>query len=296
MWWPLFELDPLGGRGPRIDTGRFRFEPVMADIESLNERSMTGDLEITAISCAQYPWVKDRYALTSCGSSMGDRYGPKLVARRAMSVEELRTPRNGSPMVIAIPGARTSAFAALTIMLGPRTFEYQAVPFEQVIERVVAGQFDAGLVIHEGQLTFEKAGLHLVEDLGRWWSQKFGLPLPLGVNVIRRDLEQKHGPGTLREVTSLLLQSVEYSMAHRAEGIAHAQVHGRGISATMTDQFVDMYVNKWTLDFGSAGRRAVEVFLQQASAAGLVPPSGAIDFVQPSETERHLQGARDQSR
>jgi 1,4-dihydroxy-6-naphthoate synthase len=288
MWWPLFEVD--GDPAP-VQSDRFRFEAVTHDIETLNERSRTGELEITAISCAQYPWVKDRYALTACGSSMGDEYGPKLVSRVPMSIDALKRPAKGPPVMVAVPGVRTSAFAALNIMLGAGTFGFRAVPFDQIIERVCSGEFDAGLVIHEGQLTFAHAGLHLVEDLGRWWSAKFHLPMPLGANVIRRDLEQRFESGTLREVMELLLRSVEYSMAHRAEGLSHARAHGRGITEAMTDQFVDMYVNKWTLDFGAVGRKAVEEFLGQASAAGLVPATGEIDFVQPLEESRAFQGA-----
>jgi 1,4-dihydroxy-6-naphthoate synthase len=292
MWWPLFEVD--GDPAP-VQSDRFRFEAVTHDIETLNERSLTGELEITAISCAQYPWVRDRYALTACGSSMGDEYGPRLVSRRPNSIEALKRPLTRSPAVIAVPGVRTSAFAALNIMLGAGTFGFRAVPFDQIIQRVCEGEFDAGLVIHEGQLTFESAGLHLVEDLGRWWSAQFHLPLPLGANVIRRDLEQQFGAGTLREVTGLLLRSVQYSMTNREEGLSYAQVQGRGISAAMTDQFVNMYVNKWTLDFGAVGRKAVEEFLVQASTAGLVPAPGVIDFVQPPEKSRAFQGAHDQS-
>jgi 1,4-dihydroxy-6-naphthoate synthase len=294
MWWPLFELN---GRPARIDTGKFRFAPITADIESLNHRAaspsssdathLTPDacLEITAISCAQYPWVQDRYVLTACGASVGDAYGPKLVSRNAISLDELRNPQN----VVAIPGLRTSAFGALSILLGPRSFRYEVVPFELIIERVRIGEFAAGLVIHEGQLTFELHGLHLIADLGSWWVERFKLPLPLGVNVIRRDLEQKYGTGTLQEVTATLLRSVRYALAHREEGLAFAGKFGRGIDAGTVDRFVSMYVNRWTLDFGPVGRSAVEVFLSELNKADLAPEPRAIELIVPREAAEIVQ-------
>ena len=162
MWWPLFERN---GRPPALDTGRFRFVGATADIETLNQRSEAGDFEITAISCAQYPRVKDRYALTACGASMGEQYGPKLVSGDRLSVDDL----NRSDVTIAIPGARTSAFITTCMRLGTTKFRHQVVPFETIIDRVADGTFAAGLIIHEGQLTYETAGLHLIEDLGAWW-------------------------------------------------------------------------------------------------------------------------------
>jgi len=285
MWWPLFCVD---GRPPRLVTGRFRFEPVEQDIQALNERSQTGDLEVTAISCAQYPHVQDRYALTSCGSSMGDSYGPKLISRRSMPPEDLLSPE----VTIAVPGTRTSAFAAVTIMLReiagnvdshdlPAIFNHAVVPFEQIIDRVASGEFAAGLIIHEGQLTFQDAGLHLVADLGEWWTAKHALPLPLGVNVIRRDLETTHGPGTLRELTTLLLASVHYALAHRVESVAYAMRFARNMSSELADQFIWMYVNKLTLDFGDRGRNAVRKFLDETHRAGLTPACSDIDVIEP---------------
>src|SRR5262249_15830660 len=155
--------------------------------------------------------VQHRYALTACGSSMGDDYGPKLVSRQKMSLDNLKHPE----VIIAVPGERTSAFAMTCLILGTGQFQHQVVAFDQIIERVVDGTYPGGLIIHEGQLTFESAGLHLIQDVGRWWTAKTGLPMPLGANVIRRDLEQQHGPGTLREVTATLRRSVEYALAHR---------------------------------------------------------------------------------
>lgn len=284
MWWPLFSID---GEAPRLETGRFRFEPVMEDIESLNRRSLTGDLEITAISCAQFPHVADRYALTACGASMGDGYGPKLVTREPMTRDEFLS----RTLSIAIPGRRTTAYSALIILaetskrqnvetskhavgatVGHPPFTPHEVPFETVIDQVASGAFDAGLVIHEGQLTYEQAGLHLVADLGAWWMDVEGLPLPLGVNTVRRDLEDRFGPGTLAEVTALLRQSVEYALANREASIAYALRFARGMPAELADRFVHLYVNRWTLDFGDDGRAAVRRFLKRCHACGLAPP------------------------
>lgn len=279
MWWPLFELND---KPPRVDTGRFRFVPVMQDIETLNQRSASGEMEITAISVAQYPHVKDIYAFTSCGSSMGDNYGPKLVSRQPMSLEDMQA----SPTKVAVPGERTSAFGTLSLMLGKGGFPYEVIPFDRIIDVVVSGDFPAGLIIHEGQLTFEGAGLHLVADVGQWWTGKTNLPLPLGGNVIRRDLEEAHGPGTLREITGLLVRSLEYALAHREESIAYALGYARNMGAARADKFISMYVNKWTLDFGEQGRAAVRAFLGELAKADLAPDPGKVDFISPAiETE-----------
>lgn len=277
MWWPLFERD---GQPASIETGRFRFQSVTADIETLNRAAETSippddPLEITAISAAQYPFVKDRYILTACGASIGERYGPKLVAREPLTIDDLKR-RNA---VIAIPGERTSAFLTLSIMLGRGTFRHGCVPFDQIIERVADGTYDAGLVIHEGQLTFEEAGLHLIADLGEWWWERHRLPLPLGVNAIRRDLEQRHGPGTLREIAGTLRRSVEYALAHRDEAIEHAMQFARGLNVAIADRFIGMYVNARTLEFGDEGWRAIKTLLNEGHRAGLCPPIDELDFV-----------------
>jgi 1,4-dihydroxy-6-naphthoate synthase len=272
MWWPLLDE----GDGPAIDTEGFRFEAVLADIEALNRRAETGDLEITAMSCAQYPHVQDTYALTACGASMGDAYGPKLVAAEPMEVEALTRPG----CVIAVPGERTSAFGATSLILGAGAFAWETVPFDEIIERVADGTYPAGLVIHEGQLTFEAAGLHLVEDVGRWWSATHdGLPLPLGVNTIRRDLDDEHGPGTIGTVTSVLRRSVEHALAHRPESIRRALAYARGMGADLADEFVSMYVNAWTLDFGPTGLAGVRRFLDELDRIGLVPATAERSFV-----------------
>lgn len=279
MWWPLF---PLNGRPPRIDTGRFAFEQVTTDIESLNQRAIAGGrkgdlLEITALSCATYPRVCKKYALTACGASMGDAYGPKIIARSKLSLDDLKKP----DVVIAIPGEGTTAFAAMSMLLGggPGSFRYRTIPFKDIIDRVVSGEFMAGLIIHEGQLTFESSGLHQIIDLGAWWKGVHGLPLPLGVNAVRRDLHVLHGPGTVHEVARLLRQSVEYALANRAESVAYALQFARDMTSELADEFIRLYVNKWTLDFGDVGREAVRVFLRETHRAGLTPDAGAIDFV-----------------
>lgn len=275
MWWALVTSEGLAGE---FDTGEFQYEAAISDIESLNQRSMIGDLEITAMSCAQYPFVSDHYAITACGSSMGDAYGPKLVGRKGTQLDDLR--RGGA--VIAIPGERTSAFAATNLLLGPGTFTHEVVDFKAIIDGVSAGEFDAGLVIHEGQLTYESAGLTLLVDLGQWWaSQHQGLPLPLGVNTIRRDLDERFGPGTKSLITSVLLRSLEFALAHREEALAYAMQFAGDTSADLADKFVAMYVNKWTLDFGLRGREAVRTFLGQMHDAGLAPEVDEIDFVDP---------------
>ncbi len=274
MWWPLF---PLDGRPTRIDTGRHRFEQVTNDIESLNQRAIVrrDPLEITALSCATYPRVRDIYALTACGASMGDAYGPKIIARSSMSLDDLRNP----DVVVAIPGEGTTAFAAMSMLVGVGRFRHQTVPFKDIIDRVATGEFAAGLIIHEGQLTFASSGLMQLVDLGAWWKQEHELPLPLGVNAIRRDLDALHGPGTLREVALLLRQSVEYALAHREESVAYALKFARDMTSQLADEFIRLYVNKWTLDFGEVGREAVRVFLREMHKAGLTPDVCEIDFV-----------------
>jgi 1,4-dihydroxy-6-naphthoate synthase len=252
MWWPLTEHE---GQPARIDTGRFRFKPVLADIESLNRRAEKAELEITAISCAQYPQVMAKYALTSC---------------------------RHSDTILAIPGERTSAFATTCVMLGTGSFRYATVPFEQIIDRVADGEFPAGLIIHEGQLTYEASGLHLIADVGQWWFDHYQLPLPLGVNAIRLDLQDRFGEGTLQEVTGILRKSVSYAMANRSEAIEFAMAYARGLQTETADQFIQMYVNKWTVSFGSLGRQAVQTFLNETRAIGLTPAVEEVRFIEPS--------------
>lgn len=272
MWWPLLSL---GGRPARIESPRFRFEAVAEDIEALNRRAASGAdlLDITAFSCATYPRIADRYALTACGSSVGDGYGPKVVSARPRSVDSLR----GAS--IAIPGKGTTAFLVTSLMLGPRTFTATEVPFKRIPEAVARGEHDAGVVIHEGQLTFGDRGLVLVEDLGRWWRQETGLPLPLGANGVLRSLDRRFGPGSMREVAGLLERSVRHALEHREESVRHAMGFAEGMTEDLADRFIGMYVNAWTLDYGPVGRRAVETLLGRAADAGLIPRVDSPDFV-----------------
>ena len=272
MWWPLLSLD---GRPPAIETGRFRFESVAEDIEVLNQRSEAGRYEITAMSCAHWARVADRYLLTACGASVGDGYGPKLVARRALPLDALRAP----DAVVAIPGERTTAFMVASLLMGPGSFRHRVLPFDRIIEAVADGTCTAGVVIHEGQLTFGRSGLVLLEDLGRWWRARTGLPLPLGANAIRRDLDALHGAGTISEVTRLLAASVAHALDHREEAVRYAMGFARGLDAETADRFVSMYVNHWTLDYGPSGREAVTRLLEEASQAGLVPAVKAVEIV-----------------
>jgi 1,4-dihydroxy-6-naphthoate synthase len=254
-----------------IPTGRYRFQHVLQDIQTLNQRAMKGELEITAISIHAYPYVADKYALTSCGSSMGQDYGPMVVAARPMKLEDLRG------KTIAIPGELTTAFLTLQLCLGKagQSFQYQIVPFDQIPQHVKDGKADAGLLIHEGQLTYEQFGLHLVLDLGVWWSQKTQLPLPLGGNCIRKDL----GYQTMQEVTNLLKRSIEFSLAHREAAVEYALGFGRDLDRNLADRFVAMYVNQWTLDYGPLGREAMQRLLEEGAQAGLVPAISEIEYI-----------------
>ena len=256
---------------PLIETHGWRFEHVLQDIQTLNQRAMRGELEITAISIHAYPYVADKYALTSCGSSMGDGYGPMVVARQPMRVEDLRGKR------IAIPGKLTTAFLSLQLCIGKagEAFQYEVVEFDQIPAFVRAGKADAGLIIHEGQLTYEQLGLHLVVDLGVWWQKQTGLPLPLGGNCIRKDL----GRDAMREVTGVLKRSIEYSLGHRRPAVEYALKFGRDLDRQLADRFVGMYVNQWTLDYGPRGREAITRLLKEGADAGLVPDVGAVEYV-----------------
>lgn len=254
----------------KIDTGPYRFEHTLQDIQTLNERAMRGELEVSAISLACYPCVQDKYALMDLGASMGDGYGPMIVARGPGAVEEMSGKR------IAVPGEMTTAFLTLNLCLGKGTFRYQVMPFDRIIEAVVAGEVDAGLIIHEGQLTYRDAGLHKIIDLGAWWKERTGLPLPLGGNVIRRNLGEK----VMKEVTSLVRASIEYGLAHRTEALTYAMKYGRDLSVPLADKFVGMYVNDYTIRYGEKGREAVRQLLSKAAEAGLVKRIENLEFVE----------------
>ena len=253
----------------KIETGRYEFTHTLQDIETLNRRAQQAELELTAVSLHGYAYVTDKYALCACGASVGDNYGPMVVAPQAGDVESLRG-RN-----IAIPGTLTTAFLTLKLLLGD-DFTYEVHPFDEILNVVSAGRADAGLIIHEGQLTYADQGLSLIVDLGRWWKQQTGLPLPLGANAIRKDL----GPEAMREVTALLKQSIRYALDHRDESLEYAIQFGRDLDRERADRFVGMYVNDWTLDFGPRGREAVELLLRRGHEAGVIPDPVKLEFIE----------------
>jgi len=251
----------------KLNTGNLRFVHELSDIESLNRRALKGELEVSAISIHAYAYLADRYALLSSGSSMGDRYGPRLVARSAMGRENLKG------KAVAIPGEWTTAFLALKLY-EPRV-EHVVVPFDEIMGYVERGESDAGLLIHEGQLTHEGEGFTLIEDLGEWWYAETGLPLPLGGNVVRRDL----GEETVREVAHLIRASIRYALDHREEALAYALDYARDLPPELADRFVSMYVNEWTLDYGETGRKAVQTLLSRGYEAGVIPDKVEVEFV-----------------
>lgn len=264
----------------KIDTGRLHFRHELQDIETLNRRALRGELEVTAVSLHAYAYLQDKYALLPTGCSMGDKYGPMVVARRPMTVKELQGVR------IAVPGTMTTAYLALRLLLASETghgsgdsglseFTYEVIPFDEIIPAVAAGKFDAGLIIHEGQLTFQNQGLHLVVDLGVWWQEKTGLPLPLGGNVVRRDL----GTEIIREISRLIKESIRYALDHRSDALAYALKYARDMDVRLADQFVGMYVNDWTLDYGPRGREAVQRLLSEGHRIGAIPRPVVVDFV-----------------
>src|SRR5438876_981069 len=252
----------------KLDTGNLQFRHELQDIETLNRRALRGELEVTAISIHAYAFLLDKYALLPSGCSMGDRYGPMVVARRPLKIEELRS------LKIAVPGTLTTAFLALRLLVGE--FAYEVVPFDQILDAVAAGRFDAGLIIHEGQLTFQNQGLQLIVDLGVWWQERTGLPLPLGGNAVRRDL----GPQTIRQISRLLKESIRYALVHRDDALAYALQYARDMDKSLADRFVGMYVNEWTLDYGPRGREAVCRLLDEGHRAGIIASPVTVEFVE----------------
>lgn len=252
----------------KLDTGRYRFTHEIQDIESLNQRAFTGELELTAVSLHGYAHLTDTYALCACGASMGDNYGPMVVAREPGEIEDF------AGKTIAVPGTLTTAFLMLKLILGDR-FTPVVHPFDEILDVVERGEVDAGLIIHEGQLTYADQGLSLIVDTGRWWKQETGLPLPLGANAIRRDL----GEEAMREVTKLLKRSIVYGLEHRGEALEHAAKYGRDLDAARNDEFVGMYVNDWTIDFGEVGRKAVAELLHRGHEAGIIPRPTRLEFI-----------------
>jgi len=269
----------------KIDTQGWKFEHILQDIQTLNERATRGELHISAISIHAYAYVLNKYALLSCGASMGDGYGPMLVARHHEGLKDnprlgevrewLRTKR------IAVPGTMTSAYLALRLAMRDDSHasgecEIVVAPFDKIFDAVKSGQADVGLIIHEGQLTYAQEQMELILDLGVWWKIKTGLPLPLGGNVIRKDIP----PAERKAINAILRESINYGLQHRAEGVAHAMPLARGLDTQMADRFIGMYVNDYTLDYGDTGRRAICEFLGRASAAGLIPAPVDLEFVE----------------
>jgi 1,4-dihydroxy-6-naphthoate synthase len=255
-----------------IPTPGFRFSHILQDIQTLNERATRGELDISAISIHAYAFVSDQYALLPSGASMGDGYGPMLVARQRYSRDEIARKR------IAVPGTMTSAFLALQLWLGRTAGEldYLVVPFDQIFQAVRSGQAEVGLIIHEGQLTYRNEGLQVCEDLGVWWGRENGgLPLPLGGNVIHKRFD----PALRREVSRILTGSIQFSLDHRAEAVQHALQFARDMGRDLADKFVGMYVNHWTLDYGDKGRESIRRFLGQAFDRGLISHRQELEFV-----------------
>ncbi len=249
----------------RLDTGGLRFVHQLEDIETLNRRATRGELEVSAVSIHAFAYLADRYALLASGASMGDRYGPTLVTREPMTLEDLRG------RTIAIPGKLTSAYLTLQLCMG-KDVPVMLLPFDQILPAVAAGDVPAGLLIHEGQLFYGDKGLYKVLDLGQWWYEQTSLPLPLGGNVVRKDL----GEAMVLKIAGLLKQSIHYALEHREEALTYALAYARDLDPKLADRFVGMYVNHWTVDYGPRGREAVRQFLGRAAEAGLVP--GPIDI------------------
>ncbi|MCX5762422.1 MAG: nuclear transport factor 2 family protein, partial [Gemmatimonadetes bacterium] len=251
----------------KIDTEGLTYVHELQDIESLNQRALNGELEVTAVSIHAYAYLTDHYALLPSGASMGDQYGPRLVSKVPATKADVKGKR------VAIPGLKTSAYLAL------RLYEpdFVAVPthFDQIEQAVLDGTVDFGLIIHEGQLTYQDNGLHLVVDMGEWWFAETGLPLPLGGNVIKKDF----GPEMMRKISRHLKASIAYALDHRAGALDHAMKYARGLDRAKADEFVGMYVNDWTLDYGDRGREAIRLFLARAHQAGIIPHPVTVEFV-----------------
>ena len=262
-----------------IPSHGFRFEHILQDIQTLNERATRGELDISAVSIHAYAYVSDKYALLPSGASMGDGYGPMLVAKQKFSREEVARKK------IAVPGTMTSAFLALQLWLGEENqkaesrkqkLDYVVVPFDQIFQAVREGRADVGLIIHEGQLTYQNEGLVVCEDLGVWWGRENdGLPLPLGGNVIHK----RFAPDVRRQISDVLTASIQFSLDHRPEAVQHALQYARDMGRDLADKFVGMYVNHWTLDYGEKGRESIRRFLGAAFERGLIPHRQELEFV-----------------
>src|SRR5579883_2691777 len=244
-----------------------KFAHTLCDIETLNRKAMEGFYDVSAISFHAYPYVQDKYSLMACGGSVGEGYGPMLISPRPLSEQEVKTKK------IAVPGTLTTAYLALKLFAPD--VETEVVPFDQIIPRVLEGRYEAGLIIHEGQLTYDKAGMHRIVDLGKWWRDTTGLPLPLGGNAIRRDLGQE----TMETVTQALRESIQYALDHREEALEYAMQFARELDEPTANRFVGMYVNERTLDYGEDGKEAIRRLLDMGHRAGVIPMQAKVDFV-----------------
>jgi len=251
----------------KLDTGGLTFKHLLKDIQTLNEEATVGTYDVTAISFHAYAYVADKYALLPHGASIGDNYGPIVVSREPAMPEDIPN------LKIAIPGKLTSAFLALRLFNAD--FKYEVVPFDKIIDAVLDGVCDAGLLIHEGQLFYQRKGLHKVLDLGEWWHQRHGLPLPMGGNAIKRDL----GPQLTKEVSNLLRESIRYSLSHREDALQYALQFARDMDPALADRFVGMWVNELTLDYTDRGREAVRLLLEEGFEKGVIPNRVPVDFV-----------------
>jgi 1,4-dihydroxy-6-naphthoate synthase len=263
----------------KIDLRGYRFEHILQDIQTLNERATRGELHITAVSIHSLAYVLDKYALLPSGASMGDGYGPMFIVNNGQGLAASATEADRREWLlgkkIAVPGKMTSAFLAAQLFLGAQ-FDYVVVPFDEIFDAVRSGKVDVGLIIHEGQLTYSRDGFELILDLGAWWKARTGLPLPLGGNVVRKDIP----PDVRKELSDILHESIAYGLQHRAPAVAHSMKHARGMDTPLADEFIGMYVNDYTLDYGDAGRQAIRLFLGEAHAAGLIPQPVELEFVE----------------
>jgi 1,4-dihydroxy-6-naphthoate synthase len=251
----------------KIDTGDINYVHLLSDIETLNRKALKGEYEVSAISIHAYAYMADRYALMSCGASMGRNYGPIVISGKPLNSKSL------AGKTVAIPGEMTTAWLALKLF-EPEVIG-EVVPFDRILEEVQKGKYEAGLLIHEGQLTYREEGLHKVVDLGEWWQERTGLPLPLGGNVIRRDL----GPELIEQICGDIKKSIQYGLDHRDEGMAYAAQFSRGLDPSQVDRFIGMYVNETTLDYGDDGRQAVALILKEAYEKKIIPREVPLEFI-----------------
>jgi 1,4-dihydroxy-6-naphthoate synthase len=269
----------------KIDLRGYRFEHRLEDIQTLNEQAQRGDLHISAISIHAYAYVADKYSLLPCGASMGDGYGPVVVRKRSTlnperpisnkdSIDDSRAREFLNGKRIAVPGKMTSAFLALQLFLGK--FNFIVIPFDKIFDAVESGRADAGLIIHEGQLTYARSGFEKVADLGEWWKRKTGLPLPLGGNVVRKDIP----PRVRRDISDIIRESIDYGLTHRDEAVAHSLAYARDMNSQLATKFIGMYVNEFTRDYGETGRAAIRKFLTDARDKGFLNVPIAVEFVE----------------